>query len=167
MHISSWYIPLGIEASCKMLLNSTQWFVRNRPNKIWLPTNRHSFKIWLPTDQHSDSYIPPLLRRRYIRVTYWSCSTSLQSLRNVDQSIIQLLNKQAFLNWGADQQKAQSPPFLNCIYQQEHQRQNNSPRSVILHICIILNVTLTFDLLSKTWSRPRSLLIHWNCVWSI
>ena len=45
---------IGIEASCKILLNPTQWFVRNTPDKIWVPT-----------DRHSDSYIPPLLRRGY------------------------------------------------------------------------------------------------------
>ena len=44
--------PTTIEASCKILLNSTQWFVRNRLDKIWLPTDQ-------PTDRHSDSYIPP------------------------------------------------------------------------------------------------------------
>ena len=36
--------PLGIEASSKILLNFIMWFVRNRPDKIWLPTDQQPNK---------------------------------------------------------------------------------------------------------------------------
>ena len=45
-------LPHSIEALCKILLNFTKWFVRNRSHKIWLLADRQ-------TDRHSDSYIHP------------------------------------------------------------------------------------------------------------